>query len=163
MRYLVSIMLLFVSATSFGQGMSSSAQGNIKVYSIQSITVDRLQGAISFNSPNDYFNGVTVESYANIKVKSNENWLLYFSAQSAYFTPLSSNASKDMPSSVLGIKVSNKRSYTPLTTGGDKLQQGNRGSNGSKHDFDIDVHLDPGFAYNGGLYNIGVVFTLTKQ
>lgn len=138
-------------------------QGTVNVYSIQSLEIKKLSGVISFSSPNDFFNGVTVANYANIKVRSNENWILSFAAQSTYFSPLSQTASSDMPCSVLSIKVNGHNNFKKLKTNSKKLRQGNRGSNTPRHDFNIDVHMDPGFEYNGGLYSISVMYTLTKQ
>lgn len=145
------------------QGVTGSVQGNFIVYSTQSITVTALGGVISFDSPNDYFNGVVANKYANIQIKSNANWLLSFSAQSTYFTALSKGASTDMPSTVMGVRKNGHSTFKTLTTQSQQLESGSRGSKGSKHDFDIDVNFSPGFRYSGGLYSIGIVYTLTKQ
>ncbi len=165
MRYcFIIIAFLALSVVKAGaQGFTGSVQGNFIVYSTQSITVTALGGVISFDSPNDYFNGVIANKYANIKIKSNTNWLISFSAQSTYFTALSKGASTDMPSTVMGIRKNGHSTFKTLTTQSQRLESGSRGSKGDKHDFDIDVNFSPGFKYSGGLYSIGVVYTLTKQ
>lgn len=140
-----------------------AASGTAIIYSVQSLDVRQLGGNISFSSANDYFNGVTQDGYFNIKVKSNENWLLNYESQSTYFTPLNNGASTDMPCDVLSIRQSGSRSFKKLKTTSKKLAQGGRGGSGSDHDFDVDVNLDPGFGYNGGLYRISILFTLTRQ
>ena len=165
MRHLIIIFaLLVISATrAQAQGLTGSVQGNFIVYSTQSITVTAMGGVISFASPNDYFNGVVSNRYANLKIKSNTSWLVSFSSQSTYFTALSKGASTDMPSTVMGIRKNGHTTFKTLTTQSQRLESGSRGSNGSKHDFDIDVDFNPGFRYSGGLYSIGIVYTLTKQ
>lgn len=165
MKYLVSaILLMVVSSTVLrAQSYSGSASGNFIVYSIQSLTVTNLSGLISFDTPNDYFNGVVANNYANIKVKSNANWLVSFAANNTYFTPLSKGASSDMPATVVGIRLHEQSSFKTLSTQSQKLTDGSRGSSGNRYDFDIDVNFNPGFQYSGGLYSIGVVYTLTKQ
>lgn len=163
-RYIITISLLLISCTlAVAQGKSGNMTGTVQVYSIQSLEINKLSGVISLSAPNDFFNGITVPNYANIKVKSNENWVLSYASMSTYFSPLSQNASTDMPCSVLSIKVNGHKNFKELKTSSTKLRQGNRGSKGSKNDFNIDVHLDPGFEYNGGMYSISVRYTLTKQ
>lgn len=164
MRYIFYIVLSILCFTkSNAQSYNGSASGNFIVYSVQSITITNLSGVISFSTPNDYFNGVVVKKYSNIKVKSNANWLVSFAANSTYFTPLSKGASADMPASVVGVRLHDQNTFKTLSTQSQKLTDGSKGSNGSKHNFDIDVSFNPGFKYNGGLYSIGVVYTLTKQ
>lgn len=165
MRYLVATILLMIGNYTYvnAQSYSGSAAGNFIVYSIQSLSITNLSGVISFNSPNDYFNGVVANKYANFKIKSNANWQISFAANNSYFTALSKGASDNMPASVIGIRQNGSSSFKTLSTQSQKLTDGNRGANSAKHDFDIDVSFNPGFAYSGGLYSIGVVYTLTKQ
>ncbi len=165
MRHLmiIFVLLVFFATGAKAQGLTGSVQGNFIVYSTQSITVTAMGGVISFASPNDYLNGVVSNRYANLKIKSNTSWLVSFSAQSTYFTALSKGASTDMPSTVMGIRKNGHTTFKTLTTQSQRLESGSRGSSGSKHDFDIDVDFSPGFRYSGGLYSIGIVYTLTKQ
>ena len=164
MKICITISLILLSTQLLlAQGKTGNMSGIARVYSVQSLQITRLSGVISFDSPNDLFNGVTVPNYANIKVKSNENWILSFASMSKYFSPLTRGASTDMPCSVLSLKVNGRRNFKKLKTNTKKLQQGNRGSTSSRHDFNIDVQLDPGFGYNGGLYSISIMYTLTKQ
>lgn len=163
MRYLLCIAFLLTGISGRAQSYTGSVQGNFIVYSMQSITVTALGGVISFDGPNDYMNGVTANKYANIKIKSNANWIVSFAAQSTYFTALSRNASTDMPATVLGVRKNGYTNFKSLSTQSQKLESGSRGSSGNKHDFDIDVNFNPGFGYSGGVYSIGIVYTLTKQ
>lgn len=163
MRNWLTIALLLAGLTGKAQNYTGSVQGNFIVYSMQSITVTALGGVITLSSPNDYLNGVIANKYANVKVKSNNNWLVSFAAQSTYFTGLSRNASTDMPATVLGVRKNGHTNFKTLSTQAQKLESGGKGSSGNKHDFDIDVNFNPGFNYSGGLYSIGIVYTLTRQ
>lgn len=166
MKYLIFIIQLMFCCPKVGnaQMYSGQASGNFIVYSIQSLTITPLGGVVGLNTPNDYFNGVTSNHYANLKVKSNANWIVSFSSQSTNFTGMSNRSSTDMPASVMGVRLngSNKQ-FIPLSTQSQQLTQGNKGSSGNKHDFDIDVNFNPGFDYSGGLYGISIIYTLTKQ
>jgi len=165
LRYIILIISFVVlgQVSAGAQGKNGSVSGHFIVYSIQSITVTSLSGVIAFNTPNDYFNGVIANNYANIKIKSNTNWIVSFSAQSTYFTALSKNASTDMPAGVMAIRINGHSGFKTLSTQSQKLRNGPKGSGTDKHDFNIDVNFNPGFEYGGGLYSMGIVYTLTKQ
>ncbi len=166
MRLLLSAILLFLSCVAIAQPKSfnGSSSGTIGVYSVLSINFTNLTGVISFNTPNDYFNGITVNNAATIAVKSNVNWQVSVASQSSTFTPMSMGASTDMPASILAIRRNGYTSFTPLSVNSQTLKTGNRGpANTSGNTFDIDTRLDPGFSYSGGNYILGVVFTLTQQ
>lgn len=157
-------MLLILSyCGASAQSYSGSVNGNFIVYGMQSLTINNKGGVIGFYTPNDYFNGVVSERYANIQVKSNTSWIISFESQSTYFTPLTKGASADMPASVMGVRKNGHRSFRQLTTKSRRLARGNRGSNTSKHDFDIDISFEPGFKYSGGLYSISILYTLSKE
>lgn len=146
------------------QSFNSSTSGNFDIYSVLSLTFTNLTGVVSFNTPNDYFNGITVNNSATIAVKSNVNWQVSVATQSSTFTPMSMGASTNMPSSILAIRRNGNTTFTPMTTNSQTLKTGNRGpATTSGNTFDIDTRIDPGFSYSGGNYNIGVVYTLTQQ
>lgn len=163
MRGFLVILLLTVSLLASAQGYTGTVQGSFIVYTTQSITVTQLGGLITFSSPNDYFNGVVANRYARIDISSNANWTLSFAAQSTYFTALSKNSSTDMPSTVIGIRKNGHSTFKTLTTQAQQLSSGSKGSSGPGHEFDIDVNFNPGFRYSGGLYTIGIIYTLTQQ
>ena len=163
MRSLLIIVFVVACLSCKAQSYTGSVQGNFVVYSMQSLTVTALGGLITFSSPNDYLNGVISKNYASVSVKSNASWILNFAAQSTYFTALSRNASTDMPATVLGVRKAGGSSFKTLSTQAQKLESGGRGSSGEHHEFNIDVNFNPGFKYSGGLYSIGIVYTLTKQ
>ena len=129
-----------------------------------SITITNLSGTVTFADANDYSSGQSISDYAQIAIKSNVNWSVSFSAQSANFTPMSSGASNNMPSSILSLRRDGMSTFNTLTTSSKSLKTGNRG-NASKsgNTFNVDMKFDPGFGYAGGVYNIGILYTLTQQ
>lgn len=165
MKKLVLIILFsLLGWKAEAQSFNSSTSGNFDIYSVLSLTFTNLTGVVSFNTPNDYFNGITVNNSATIAVKSNVSWQVSVATQSSTFTPMSMGASTDMPSSILAIRRNGNTTFTPMTTNSQTLKTGNRGpATTSGNTFDIDTRIDPGFSYSGGNYNIGVVYTLTQQ
>jgi hypothetical protein len=163
MRIVLSIVMLIIAGIKAHAQMNGSVQATAMVYPIQSLTIIPKVGVTSISSPNDYVNGVTTNSYAEVKIKSNNSWILTYAAQSQYFTAQSQNGSTNMPSTVLSLKPESSSVFVPLTTQSKTLVMGNRGSNTDKHNFDIDINFNPGFKYNGGLYTISILYTLTKQ
>lgn len=166
MKYICITILCFLSASVYAQPKSfnGSASGTIGVFSVMSLNFTNLTGVVSFNTPDDYFSGITINNAATIAVKSNVNWQLSVSAQSAFFMPMSQGASSDMPASVLGIRRNGTTTFLQMNTGSQTLKTGNKGAaTATGNTFDIDTRINPGFGYSGGSYNIGVLFTLSQQ
>ncbi len=151
--------------TSYAQrGKSGSVSGSFDVYDIQSISIVSLKGMVSFSDPNDYFGGQEINKYAKVIIKSNNNWQVSVSTQSTYFTPMTSSASHNMPSTILGIRVNGRANYKNMKPKSKTLKTGSRGgADRSGNTFFVDMKFNPGYEYNGGLYNIGLVYTLTRQ
>lgn len=164
MRYCLVFILTFLTLGAYAQSYSGYTSGNFDVYDIQSISITELAGATSFNDPSDYFSGITMNNYSKVTIRSNSTWQVSISTQSAYFTPLTSGGSTDMPANIISVRRNGYSNFKPLSTNSWTLKTGSRGgANKSGNEFNLDVHLDPGFGYNGGIYSIGVVYTLTKQ
>lgn len=131
---------------------------------MQSLTLTGGSVIPSFQSLDDFANGVTVDDYLSVAVKSNVSWTVSVMAQNAHFSPMTQNGSTDMPASVLSIRSNNYSSYTALSTNAQTLKTGNKGSsNNPGNSFDIDIRYNPGFSYKGGIYTLGLVYTLSQQ
>ncbi|MBN9482041.1 MAG: hypothetical protein BGO70_15835 [Bacteroidetes bacterium 43-93] len=143
---------------------STTVSGTIDISACMGLTITNLTGVVSFNDASDYMSGITITNAATIAVKSNVNWLIDISAQSAYFQAMSSGASTNMPASVLQIRRNGTTSYITMSTNSQTLKSGNKGDeNTTGNSFNTDVSINPGFGYNAGSYNIGVLFTLSQQ
>lgn len=168
MRHILTATLFFIvtllTTNTFGQSYSGSASGRVRIYSVQYLKVSSNKGVLNLGKPLDFVKGLLSEGYTSISIKSNSDWVLSFSAQNSLFTALSLFASKNMPADVVSLKIkgSSTNNYQQLSTKSQTIRTGPKGSGTSQHDFDIDVNFNPGYKYNGGLYSIGVVFTLSK-
>lgn len=165
MRSLLVILFLLGAVRGEAQySFSANLTGNITVFAIQSLTMTGGTVIPSFNTFEDYQNGIEVSGYLNIAVKSNVSWTLSVMAQNAVFAPMTANGSTDMPASVLGIKTNSMSSYLPSGTTAQTLKTGNKGDhNAPGNSFQVDLRYNPGFSYKGGIYTLGLVYTLTQQ
>ena len=166
MRRIIWILFfLFPGIEALAQySYSASTSGNINIYSIQSLTLTGGSVIPSFSSLNDYANGITVNDYLSVAIKSNVSWTLSVNAQNTYFSPMSQGGSTNMPSTVLSIKTSSSSNYFNITTTSQTLKTGNKGNTTSSgNSFDIDIKYNPGFSYKGGIYTLGLIYTLTQQ
>jgi hypothetical protein len=144
--------------------LTGTASGSINVMSVQSLTLSGGTIVPSFTTLEHYLNGVTLDDYLNIKIKSNVPWTLNVQAQNAYFTPMSQGGSTDMPAGVLSIKRDNVTSFTPLSANSFTLKSGSKGGpTATGNTFNVDVKFNPGFNYKGGIYTLGLMYTLSQQ
>jgi hypothetical protein len=143
---------------------SGNTSGTINVSAIQSIAVTGGTSIPSFSSLDDYFNGVVMSNYINVSVKSNVSWVVVVQSQNDFFSPQSSNASTNMPASVLSVKSSTSGTYLSLNTSGVNLKTGNKtGVSTTGISFSLDMKFNPGFNYKGGIYSIALLYTLSPQ
>jgi hypothetical protein len=164
-KNLLIILFLFFATQSSGQySFSGSASGTATVYAIQSLSITGGTVIPAFNTFEDYLNGITVSSFLGLSIKSNVSWTLSVMAQNAFFSPMTANGSTNMPASVLGIKTSIMSNYLNASTNSQTLKTGNKGNaNAPGNSFNIDIKYNPGFSYKGGIYTLGLVYTLTQQ
>ncbi|MBS1588213.1 MAG: hypothetical protein JST52_01235 [Bacteroidetes bacterium] len=166
MKTILAILVLAFSSRQAAAQYSYSASltGNVSVYAIQSLTFTGGSVIPSFNSLDDYINGVVANNYVSVGVKSNVSWTLSVQAESAFFTPSSQSGSTNMPCSVLSVKQSGSNNYIPLSTNSQTIKTGNKGGlNNAGNSFGLDLRYNPGFMYKGDIYNLGLIYTLTHQ
>ncbi|MGN6477687.1 MAG: hypothetical protein ACTHKV_10715 [Flavipsychrobacter sp.] len=164
MKYLLTIFVFFVAVKGIRAQSYTTVSGTIDISACMSLTITNLTGVVSFNDASDYTSGITITNAATIAVKSNVSWLISISTQSANFQAMSGGASTNMPASVLQIRRNGTTSYLTMSTSSQTLKTGNKGdASVSGNTFNTDVNLNPGFSYNAGSYNIGVLFTLSQQ
>ena len=143
---------------------TGGSSGLISVSSVQSITLTGGSAIPSFTSANDYATGVTASNYMSVALKSNVAWTLSIQAQNTYFTRQSSSGSLTMPASVLSVKPSTSGTYFALSTSAQTLKTGSKGTTTtSGNSFNVDIKYNPGWAYSGGIYTMGLVWTLSQQ
>ena len=165
MKYIIaSVLILFTISRVHGQTWTTTGSGTITVGTVLNIALSNQAAAPSFTTASDYQNGKTTLNYATVAIKSNVNWITSVNAQATYFTPQTVGASADMPASVLGIRLNGNVSYITMSTVSQTLKTGNKGNAAAAgNTYNVDMFFNPGFSYAGGLYNMGVVYTITQQ
>jgi hypothetical protein len=159
---LISVLATFSVRAQYS--FSGSTSGNINIASIQSLTLSGGTTVPTLSTTDDFASGITMGSYLNVVVKSNVAWTLSVQAQNAYFSAMSQGGSTNMPASVLSIKPSSSSNYFNLSTSSQTLKSGGKGSSTAPGNaFSIDVKFSPGFSYKGGIYTIGLMYTLSQQ
>jgi hypothetical protein len=111
---------------------------------------------MSFATADNYTNGVEATSAATLQVKSNKAYNVTVKAAASVFTL--SGSPSTMPASVLQVKETSG-SYIALSASDQSLLTNQARGTGS---FGVAYKATPGFAYDGGSYTIGVVYTATQ-
>jgi hypothetical protein len=165
-RILGILVLMAAGSNAYGQySLSGTATGEAQISAVTSITVSAPNGTgVSVSSVPEMQQGKSVSGFTQVAIKSNAAWQVYIRAGSTYFTPLSIGASATMPASVLRFRLNGSGSaYIPLSTTDQLLSSGSAGNNAaSGNTFSMDVLFIPGFSYPGGIYNLGLLFTVAQ-
>lgn len=161
---LTSLLLSLVITSSKAQySFTSSVSGSIYFSSVQSLTLTGGTGIPTLSSSSDFMNGIEMTNYLTATIKSNVPWTLSVQSTNSFFTPMN-GGSTNMPASVLGIKTTNDNNYTSLSTNSVTLKTGNKGSGTTPgNSFSLDLKFNPGFSYQGGIYTLGLMYTLSEQ
>lgn len=163
-RVFLILLILFSITRGYGQTWTTTISGTFDVGTVLDVNLSNQAAAPSFTTASDYQNGKTILNYATVAIKSNVNWIVSINAQSVYFTPQTVGASTDMPASVLGLRVNGNVNFLTMSTTSQTLKTGNKGNAAATgNTYNIDAKFNPGFGYNGGIYNIGVLYTVTQQ
>jgi hypothetical protein len=137
--------------------------GNVAVSAILKVDLSHNTSMASFTSLSTYENGVIKENSNSLSIKSNVSWLVNVRAQSSFCSPLTQGASSTMPCSVVGIRASGSPTFISLNTTGVTLKTGSRGNHQvSGNIFSTDLFYNPGFNYPGGIYSLGLLYTVTN-
>lgn len=152
-------------STSNNKTSTSTFNITVNVQNILSMNIIQNSPTIvNFGSSGAYTNGVSLTNFHSVQVASNNPWVMSVAAQSPFFTSASQGASTNMPCSIVGIRTSGGNLFTPLSTNGVSLASGSAGdalASGNSKSFDLS--FSPGYDYNPGIYNISLIYTITKQ
>ena len=166
-RSILVLVFSFIFSMVSGQGSYATIQQEIKgnLNSVLDLTlIPQNNLNISFVNTNEFENGKTILAATVLKIIATRKWVISAKTLSPTFTPLSLNASNNMPSSVLSIKESKSSNFIPLSsqspasqiasgTIGDALATG--------HELKIDYLFKPGLTFAPGVYSIDLLFTIT--
>ena len=162
--YILSLLCL-VSIKGIGQpSFNGTISPAISIQSVMALSItNNASPALTFTNT-QYSNGYTISNFNTFDIKSNQPWKLSVSAATASFSASGTNASSDMPASVIGVVKSGQSPYVQLTTTDQVLATGNRGNTSTAgNSFNMDFNANPGYNYGPGIYSLTIVYTLTAQ
>lgn len=120
------------------------------------------QPQFTFQTVNDYDNGITLNDICNVKIKATAAWTLTVQASAANFTHTGNGST--VPAAILKLKTSSLGSFQTISTTPVSLASGTKGTNThSGNFFSLSYQANPGYNYNGATYNINLIYTLTAQ
>lgn len=164
-RYLLSIFTsLLITQVSAQYSYSDNVVATVNIQSTLTLSITNNSGT-SFTINNAAAtNGFTVSNFNTVAIKSNTSWGLYVSSATPYFSASGSNASSNMPASVITIGKSGQSPGIKLSTTPQLLASGNRGLPSiSGNTFNLSFSANPGYDYGPGIYNLTISYTLTAQ
>jgi len=175
MKILLIVPIIFllhgVCSASYAQKVdarsttSASSTATLQLNTFAEFTVTPVNAsAFAFNSTTSYESGINRSSFSSFVVKSNMNWLLTIRASGAFFAASGGGLSNTLPAGVISFKTNSESTYRTLTTTAQTLRSGAAGGSSQPgNTFSIDLRVAPGYLYNGGLYTLDLVYTLTTQ
>ena len=148
--------------------VSSQTSGNftstVSIQAVMQISVTNTAYSMLFDTPGEYDNESVITNFNTIKIKTNQPWSLSFSSTSSTFTASGTFSTPNMPASLCKIGVTGQSSTLSLSTTSQLLSTGNRGNEAATgNTFDITLKINPGYTYGAGIYNLGIVYTLTAR
>lgn len=138
------------------------------VVTVQSVLnfdiTNAVSSTVNFTSTSQFSDGIFIPKFASVQIKSNMPWAFSVATATPLFIPSGPYSSPNMPSQVLGLRLSTQSQYQQLTTTSKTLTTGSRG-NGSVtgNTFDLSLSADPKYEYGPGIYTITINYTLTAQ
>ncbi len=180
-KLLFIIVTLLISTAAMAQNANSAASQTAKLALSNAIDISFVSTGthtgdittLSFNSVNDYANGVE-SAPIRIKVRSNKKFIVRAKTVSNNFSYSGSTSPAPVMkvNKVLYIKVvANNTGGTVPNAVNNKyknLRKNNRklihnGTPGDNNTFDIQYKADPGFEFPAGTYTTSVIYTATQK
>jgi hypothetical protein len=125
---------------------------------------NNVSSTVNFTSTSQFSDGVSIPNFATVQIKSNMPWAFGVSTATPYFSASGSYSTPNMPSQVLGMRLSTQTQYQQLTTTSKTLTTGNRGNSSvAGNTFNLSLFADPKYEYGPGIYSITINYILTAQ
>jgi len=158
MKKIILSAVILLAGFSAINAQTVSQNVNLTLTNALTISITAATGtAFTFDDVNKYQSGLTNNTASSFEVKSNRPWNVTVKAATANFSGPVAPATQ-MPSTVLGVRLTTGSTFSALTTAAAALHSGARGSNS----FSIDYNATPGFNYDAGTYSLSVVYTATQ-
>lgn len=162
-NYFFLIILGFMQATTQAQ-TSANITSTLSIQAVMQLSLSTASSSITFTEPGQYSSEYVISNFNSIKIKSNQPWNLSLASTSSTFTASGTFSTPNMPASICKIGITGQTSSLVLSTTSQLLSTGNRGNEAtSGNSFDITLKINPGYNYGAGIYNIGIVYTLTAK
>lgn len=143
---------------------SSNFAYTTSVQPVMQLTLSTSSSNLVFSTPEQYAGEYTITNFNTVTIKTNQLWNLSLASTSSTFTASGTFSSANMPASICKIGVTGQASTLLLSTSSQLLSSGNRGDETYPgNTFDMTLKINPGYNYGAGIYNIGLVYTLSAQ
>jgi len=160
-RMFIAVLGMLVTHGAATAQASSTANHNATLSLSNAIEISFTDGAagasLSFSTASQYNDGVTAESAATLRVRSNKAYNVTVKTATANFN---STAATVMPvSGVLHVKENTQSAFKSLSNADQNLLiNQSRGIN----TFKVTYRSTPGFNYDAGTYSVNVIYTATQ-
>ncbi len=127
------------------------------------VSQDAVSNPFVFDQPNEFSNGITVNSGAIFSINASVNWQVAFKSNSANFSNIGSTAT--MPLSILELKETVGGSFAALSQSNRVLASGPPVMNllSSVQTFTVDYKITPGTGYPAEEYSSTITYTVSGQ
>jgi hypothetical protein len=161
-KYLTILFSIMMQYAMCQAGTTGSQAENTAAPALQSITVTRNGNSdLQFSTLQDLSFGKTLPNYYTIEIKSAVPWTLSVESVSDIKVGALQAAGQPGWPCALNIKRNNDQQFYPVTQGRQVIMQSTNNSLVNTYLFDLVVN--PGWDRAGGVYDIGLVFTLSPK
>lgn len=164
MKYIGTLLILFLSILCKGQSASSShmssVTGSIYIPPLQSMSIDLLRNeAIHFSKAEEFDHGKLLQNFIRATVTSNIPYFINVSASGDSFISEDNNGER-IPVSIVSLRHGSNPLIN-LSVAPKPLLVST--TNNIKMVYNFDAYFNPGWKVSGGQYSTIVTFTLTPQ
>ncbi len=157
---ILTFLLSGILINAWSQSTSQSQTISLTINNILELDFDNTTPNLGFTFDNAtaFENGITNNSAAGFRVRSNKNWIVNVKANSANFAA-TVGGDANVNASTLYIRKNGTTNGFGLTTTDQPLANGNKGGFGA-NTFKIDYIANPGYI-SPATYSLNVTFTVT--
>ena len=159
-KLILTLFLSVILINAWSHSTSRSQTITLTINNILELDFDNTAPNLgfTFNNATAFENGITNNSAAGFRVRSNKNWIVNVKANSANFSA-TSGGDANVGAGTLRIRKNGTTSSFGLTTTDQPLANGNKGGFGA-NTFKIDYIANPGYI-SPATYSLNVTFTVT--
>lgn len=162
-KYIFILCLFFLPAiVANGQSFNGTINPTVNVQTVMNLTVVQNIASLTFSTLDQFSNGITVNNYSTIQIKSNSDWIFSVKTGTEYFAASGASSTSNMPASILQMAAGSNPTYFPLGLTAQQLAAGSQGDlTETGNLFNVHLKANPGFEYGPGTYSITITYTIT--